>query len=138
MRIEHHIDIPAPAPLVFALNTDVEAWPRLTPTVTSVELLDGRPLALGGRARIKQPGQRRSVWTVTALVPDLTFTWEARAMGVRMAATHLTEPTPTGCRNTLRLDLGGIGGRVLGTMLGRKLRSVLATENDGFRRAALA
>jgi hypothetical protein len=59
-------------------------------------------------------------------------------MGVPMSATHIVEPTPTGCRNTLRLDLGGPGGRVLGTVLGRKLRSVLATENEGFRRAALA
>jgi uncharacterized membrane protein len=138
MRIEHHIDIEAPAPLVFALNTDVEAWPRLTPTVTSVELLDPGPLALGSRARIVQPGQRPTVWTVTVFEPDRTFTWEARAMGVPMAATHVVEPTPTGCRNTLRLDLRGPGGRVLGTLLGRKLRSVLTTENDGFRRAALA
>jgi uncharacterized membrane protein len=138
MRIEHHIDIEATAPLVFALNADVEAWPRLTPTVTAVELLDDHPLELGSRARIKQPGQRPTVWTVTAFEPDRTFTWEARAMGVAMTATHIVEPTPTGCRNTLRLDLGGLGGRVLVTLLGRKLRSVLATENDGFRRAALA
>jgi hypothetical protein len=135
MRFEDQLEIAAPAPLVFAINADVRHWPAMTPTVTSVELLDG-PLALGARARIKQPGQRPTVWTVTAFEPDRSFTWTARLLGVRMAATHLVEPTAAGARNTLRLDLDGFGGRLLGMLLGRKLRSVLATENAGFRTAA--
>lgn len=135
MRIEDQLEIEAPVPLVFALNADVERWPELTPTVTSVELLDG-PLALGARARIKQPGQRPTVWTVTAFEQDRTFSWEARTLGAHMVATHVVEPTAAGTRNTLRLDLHGIGGRILGTLLGRKLRSVLATENAGFRTEA--
>lgn len=135
MRFEDHLEIEAPAALVFAINTDVERWPEFTTTVTSVELLDG-PLALGARARIKQPGQRPTVWTVTAFEQDRTFSWEARALGAHIVATHFVEPTPAGARNTLRLDLHGIGGRLLGTLLGRKLRSGLATENAGFRTEA--
>jgi uncharacterized membrane protein len=135
MRIEHHIVIDAPVSDVFALNIDVERWPSLTPTVTSVELLDG-PLAVGARALIKQPGQRPTVWTVTELEPDHRFAWRARVIGVSMVATHVVEPTDGGCRNTLSLELHGAGGRLFGAVLGRNLRSVLATENEGFRRAA--
>ena len=133
--IEHQLEIEAPAPLVFEINADVERWPELTPTVRSVTLLDG-PLALGARARIEQPGQRPTIWTVTAFEPGRTFSWEARTLGARMVATHLVEPTATGARNTLRLDLHGLGGRVLALVLGRTLRRVLATENAGFRAEA--
>jgi hypothetical protein len=136
MRIEHHIDIEAPPSIVFALNTDIERWPTLTPTVTSVDRLDQGPLRVGSQARIKQPGQRPTVWTVEAHEPDHRFEWSAKAMGMHMTATHLVDPTPTGARNTLRLDVSGAVARVLGPLLRRKMRAVLATENEGFRREA--
>ncbi len=136
MRIEHHVDIDASPSIVFALNTDIERWPSLTPTVTSVERLDHGPLRVGSQARIKQPGQRPTVWTVATLEPDHCFVWSAKAMGMRMTATHLVEATHNGARNTLRLDISGGGARLLGPVLRRKLQTVLATENEGFRREA--
>ncbi len=136
MCIEHHIDIDASPSIVFGLNTDIERWPAITPTVTSVARLEEGPLRVGSRALIKQPGQRPTVWTVSVLEPEQRFVWGATAMGMRMVATHRVEPTPTGVRNHLRLDLDGALARVIGPLLGRKLRAVLATENEGFRREA--
>ena len=46
------------------------------------------------------------------------------------------DPTDTGCRNTLRLDLSGRGAGLMGALLGRRLRNILRTEAEGFRRAA--
>ena len=137
MRFEHHLDINAPAATVFALNTDIEAWPRLTPTVTSVRRLDDGPLRPGSQALVKQPGQRATVWTVTTFDPDHSFVWHAKVMGVKTVATHVVNPTPTGCRNSLILEMTGRGSRVFGGLLGRKLRKVLRTENEGFHREAL-
>jgi uncharacterized membrane protein len=136
MRIEHQLDIEAPPSVVFALTTDVERWPTLTPTVTSVERLDDGPLRVGSQARLKQPGQRPTVWTVTTLEPDRTFVWTATATGMHMTATHVIEATSTGTRNTLRLDLSGWAAPIVGRLARGKLRATLATENDGFRREA--
>jgi hypothetical protein len=136
MRIEHHIDIQASPSIVFALNIDIERWPTLTPTVTSVDRLDEGPLRVGSQARIKQPGQRSTVWTVAALEPDHRFAWGAKAMGMRMVATHLVEPIAVGARNSLSLDITGFGVRLMGPLLRHKLQSILATENEGFRQEA--
>lgn len=136
MYIEHHIDIDASPSIVFALNVDVERWPAITPTITSVARLDEGPLRVGSRTLIKQPGQRPSVWTVSVLEPEQRFVWGATAMGMRMVATHRVEPTPTGARNHLRLDLDGGLARIIGPLLRRKLIAILATENEGFQREA--
>ena len=136
MLIEHRLDIEAPPSVVFALNTNIERWPSLTPTVTSVERLDQGPLRVGSQARIKQPWQRPTVWTVTALEPDARFVWGAASAGVTAVATHLVEPTPSGARNVLRLELSGVGARLLSPLLRRRLLTVLRTENEGFQREA--
>jgi hypothetical protein len=136
MRIEHHTDIEAPPAVVFALTIDIERWPQLTPTVTTVERLDQGPLRVGSQAYIKQPGQRRAVWTVDALEPDRRFVWSTTTSGIRMLATHLVEPIPSGSRSSLQVELSGIAAMFLGPLLRRKIQRVLATENDGFRREA--
>lgn len=122
--------------MVFAVNTDIERWPALTPTVTSVERLETGPLRVGSQARIKQPGQRPAVWTVDTHEPDHRFGWSTKVMGIHLTATHLVDPIPTGTRNTLRLDVSGVGARMLGRLLRGKMLAVLATENEGFRREA--
>ena len=137
MRIEHQLDIESPPSVVFALTIDVERWPSLTPTVTTVERLDDGPLRVGSQARLKQPGQRPTVWTVTALEPDRLFAWSATTFGMHMTATHLVAATPTGTSNTLRIDLSGWTAPIFGRLGRRKLLQTLATENDGFRREAL-
>ena len=78
MRFENTIEIDAPADRVWALTTDVESWPAITPTMTKVERLDNGPFHATSTARVKQPGQRAKVWTVTAFDPDHSFTWETR------------------------------------------------------------
>jgi Polyketide cyclase / dehydrase and lipid transport len=137
MRIEHHLDIDAPPSVVFALNIDIERWPTLTPTVTSVTRLDEGPLRAGSQALIKQPGQRATVWTVDTVEPDHRFVWSATTTGLRMVATHLVDPIPSGARNLLRIELDGPVARFVGPLLRRKLHTVLETENEGFRREAL-
>jgi uncharacterized membrane protein len=138
MMIEHELTIDAPVETVWALTLDVERWPSLTPTITSVERLDDGPLAIGSRARLRQPGQRPTVWTVTELEPGRRFAWAARVFGVRMTGAHGLTPAGAGCRNHLSLQLEGRGAGVLGRLAGRRLARAIATENAGFKRQAEA
>lgn len=136
MRWEHAATIEAPADVVWRLTTEVEQWPAIMPTVTSVVRLDEGPIRVGSRARIKQPGQSEAVWTVTRLRPGREFTWQTRRMGLTITGSHLLEEAGEHCRNTLAIELHGPGAPLLGLLLGRTFRRVLTTENAGFRAAA--
>jgi uncharacterized membrane protein len=136
MEWTHTQTIDAPAEIVWGLATDVAAWPEFMPTVQSVERLEEGLLRPGARARIKQPGQRLAVWTVTELTPGRTFTWESRRPGVTMTGHHRVEPDGSATRSTLVLTMSGPLAPVLGPVLGPLMRRVLRTENGCFAERA--
>jgi uncharacterized membrane protein len=138
MRIEDDLELAAPTESVWALTIDIERWPQLMSTVTSVERLDPGPLRAGSTARLKQPGQRATVWTVSEVDPGRRFAWWARTQGMRVVATHTLTPTGTGTRNHLAIDLDGPAAPVLGRVLRRRIARVLAAENAAFKAAAEA
>jgi len=138
MRIEHSIEIAAPVERVWDLTVDVEAWPALTPTITSVKRMEPGPLALGSTARIKQPAQGERTWTVTDFEPKQRFAWATRAMGVKMTGSHYLAPTAKGTKNTLAVDIEGALAPVLGLIVRGPIRSAITQENEGFKRAAEA
>ncbi|HEX6422388.1 MAG TPA: SRPBCC family protein [Acidimicrobiales bacterium] len=136
MRIEHTIDIAAPPEKVWALTVDVESWPELSPTMTAVERLDEGPLRVGSTARVKQPGQRAKVWTVTAVEQGRRFAWASRVFGTDMTATHTLHPTGEGTANTLTIDVTGRASGLVGRVIGGQIHNTLATENAKFKQAA--
>ena len=128
--------IEAPVDQVWALTIDVERWPELTPTMTSVERLDDGPLRVGSTARIVQPRQRPTVWTVTRLDAPHAFEWQAKVGTLTMTARHHLEAEGDGCRNHLDLVLTGFGHGLAARLLGGTMRQAIATENAGFKREA--
>ena len=138
VRIEDRIDISAPSAVVWDLTTDVETWPTFSPTMTRIDRLDIGPLMVGSQARVKQPGQRAAVWTVTAVTPGRSFTWTTRALGVEFAGTHEVVPVGDGCTNVLVLELRGRAAPVLGRLLAPVLRRAIRQENAGFKARAEA
>jgi uncharacterized membrane protein len=137
MQIETSLDIAAPVATLWALTLDVEAWPRITPTtMTSVDLLQAGPLAVGSSARIKQPGQRSKVWTVTEFVPEQRFAWQTRSRWLAITGRHVLEPTAAGTRNHLVIKLDGPLSRAIGPLVGRSIRRTIETENQAFKAAA--
>ena len=137
MLIEEAKDMDASAERVWAVTVDIERWPDLLPTVTRVERLDQGPLSVGSRARLKQPAQRPTVWTVTRLDAPAVFEWEAVVFGVPTRAMHRIEPLGTGrCRNTLALEMSGRGAGIVGRLFGRRMRAVLRAEHEAFEAAA--
>lgn len=137
MKLEHTVQIDAPVEVVWALTEDVEGWPAITPTMTSVERLDDGPLGVGSQARIKQPGQGARTWTVTRFEPGRTFAWSAKALGALMEGSHhLSEGPSGGCVNRLELEITGATASVVGRLLGGQLLKAITTENEGFKRSA--
>jgi uncharacterized membrane protein len=137
--ITDELVIDAPVERVWELTLDVEAWPSITPTMTSVERLDHEPLAVGSRARVKQPGQRATVWTVTRLEPPSVYEWGTTVLGVRMIGSHHLEAIDAGhTRNRLAVRLEGRGAGLLARLVAGRMRQAIRTENAGFKRAAEA
>lgn len=138
MRFDHDLLIQAPVETVWDLTLDVERWPETTPTITEVVRLDDGPLAVGSRARIKQPAQSARVWTVSRLEHPHEFEWGTSFGPVRMVGGHHLAPEGDGCRNRLSLEVTGFGSRVLWLLAGRAMRKAIVTENEGFKAAAEA
>ncbi|MDH4117359.1 MAG: SRPBCC family protein [Acidimicrobiia bacterium] len=138
MRYEHSIEINAPAETVWDLTLDVEGLPELTPTVTRAQRLDSGPMRVGSQARLKQPAQSERVWTVTVCDAPSHFEWTSKMGPMSFVGGHHIEATPSGCRNTLRIDLTGPGSGLFGRLIGSQIRKAIATENAGFKRVAEA
>ncbi len=138
MEITHELTIEAPVDVVWGLTEDVEAWPSTTPTMTRVERLDDGPLRAGSTARVKQPWQRATIWTVTRLEPGHVFEWRTRALGTDMVGRHTLSSEGAGCRNTLCVEVTGRGAPLFGKLLGGRIAAAIETENEGFKRAAEA
>ena len=136
--IRNEILIEADPAVVWALTIDVEGWPRLTPTVTEVTLLDDPPVALGTRARIKQPGQRAAVWTVSRVESGTEFEWWTKVGPVTMTGGHHLERVDRGCVNVLTLEVTGRGSGLVERIVGRRIAKAIDTENRGFKQAAEA
>lgn len=136
MGITNELRINTRPGAVWSLTIDVENWPKLTPTITSVERLDSGPLRIGSTARIKQPGQRPAVWTVTKLEPERRFEWETTVAGTRMVGTHDIRPEGDATINTLGVELAGPFAWALRLLAGRSIRKAITTENLGFQEAA--
>src|SRR6185295_7824848 len=113
MDVHVSVDIVAPPAIVWAVMVDVERWHEWTPSVRSIRLLGGKPLAIGSRALIRQPRLPPAVWTVTALEPGKHFTWRSGAPGVWVYAHHSIEALPEGSRATLTLRYEGAIARLM-------------------------
>ena len=138
MHLENAITIAVPVDRVWELTIDIERWPTLTPTILSVERLDGGELRIGSSARVRQPRMPLAVWTVTELEPLSRFVWEARILGSRFVGGHHLTSTSDGTQNTLTLDVNGWTTGLLSLAAGSAMRQAIATENEGFRRAAVS
>ncbi len=133
MDIERSIEIAAPRATVWGVMADVERWPEWTPTMTSVERLDGGPFAVGSRVRIRQPRLPTAVWTVTAFEPERYLEWQNASPGLESLAGHRLEGAAGGTRVTLSLRWRGWVAPVLRLFYGRLARRYVQTEAEGLK-----
>ena len=130
MHTEVTFPVPAPAPKVWSILSDVARWPTWTASMTEV-VLDG-PLEVGAVARIRQPRLPATAWTVTEVVPGRSFSWESKAPGSLAVGEH--EITPTGddtCEVRLMLDQTGPLGSAIGLLYRGLTKRYVQMEADG-------
>ena len=132
-------EVAAPVARTWDVVAQVERWPELTPSMTSVRLLAGEPLALGSKVRIKQPRLLPAVWTVTEFEEWRSFAWVSKSVGITTVARHRLDPAgDNACLLTLSLDASGPLVRLFGPMVRRLSGRYVAMEANGLKRAAEA
>lgn len=140
MQLTHVVEIAATPEVVWAANEDVERWPELSRSMERVERLDEGALVLGSRARIKQPRMPSAVWVVAELERGVSFRWESRQMGMRMAAVHELASTQTlegdgavGTTLTLVVEMSGVVARLAWPFARGIARRSMKLEAAGFK-----
>ena len=128
------VDVAAPVERVWEVLTDVERWPDWTDSVTGARLLDERPLRVGSRVELSQPRIPTGAYTVTALEPYRSFSWEQRQPGSTVVAHHECTPLPEGgTRVELRVVMSGALGGIVGRLYRRLTDRYLAMEAAGLK-----
>ena len=134
MITESSVEIDAAAATVWDVFVDVEHWPEMTESVTSLVALDGPGLEVGKRFEIKQPRMPKLVWEVTAVEPGVSWTWRQKSPGGTTFATH--EVIPQGEARTLvkqRIDQRGVVGVTVGVLMLRMTKRYLDLEGQGLK-----
>ena len=137
MEFSIETDVDAPADVVYAVLTDVEAWPEWTDTVTRVERLGdtSRPLAVDSRIRIMQPKVPPAEYTVTELEAGRGFRMMSRSPGATVVANHWVERLADArSRVTLSVTFSGWLGSVIARMSRNMTKRYLAEEAAGLKR----
>ncbi|WP_161965165.1 SRPBCC family protein [Ornithinimicrobium cerasi] len=113
---------------VWAVLSDVDAWPRWVPTVTSVARAsgpDGTPTnpatapGVGSVFEVVQSRLGRARWVVTEWEVGRSFTWVSWRPGVRSTATHRLRAEQGGTGIELGISWSGQGARVVRALVGR-------------------
>src|SRR5690242_19461081 len=137
MIIQQTVDIAAPPHRVWDVMIDVERWPEWTSSVTSVEVLDGGPLRVGSRARIRQPRLAAAVWTVTTIEPGRYFEWRSVLPGLTSIGGHRVEAQGSDrSRVRLSVEWKGMLAPLINLIYGDLSRRYVDTEAEGLKRRA--
>lgn len=128
------VDIRATPQRVWAVLSAIEDWPQWTPSVRSVERLDAGPLAVGSRARIRQPKLLPAVWRITSIEKGGAFTWVTRSPGLSVTARHVVEAAPDGSRATLSIRFEGLLAPLVAVLTHRLNNRYLGLEGAGLKR----
>lgn len=134
MVVENVIHIDASPDTVWNVTTDVARWPEWTPTVTNIQLVTPPPFGLGSVARIRQPAQPESEWTVTEFIAPRRFAWETRRTGLHMTGVHDVAPDAGGTRSTLQVHASGFLAVLFRPLLASAFRRAITAENAGLKR----
>ena len=134
MPFEMTVEIEASPDKVWAILADVERWPEWSASMANVERLNGEPLALGARVRVKQPRMPTLVWKVTELDPGQSFSWQSDSTGVTTVGSHVVKATANNrVTVTLGIHQSGPLAPVIGLLTSKIIRRYVKMEAEGLK-----
>ena len=128
------IDISASPDRVWSVMSDIERWHEWTASITSVERLTSGALAIGSKARVRQPKLLPAVFDVTSWDPPRSFEWVTRSGGVTAVARHSVEPLGAGARAHLSVEFSGLLAPLVVWFAGDLTNRYLEMEAAGLKR----
>jgi uncharacterized protein YndB with AHSA1/START domain len=134
VELEYSIAIDATPERVWEVMADVERWPEWTASMSEVRLVEGDRLAVGARARVRQPKLPPATLEVTAFEPLRGFTWVANSPGVTFVGTHALAPADRGVTVTLGVSFRGALAGIVGLFTSRMTRRYVQLEAEGLKR----
>jgi uncharacterized membrane protein len=139
MRYERAVEIDATAEKVWSVLVDVKDWPSWTPSVRQVEPLDDSDVKVGSRFRVTQPMLKPSVWEITKLEPQRSFSWSTSVTGIVIDADHdIESDRPNGVTVTLRLTQRGPMVWLATLLAGSRTRRYVQAEANGLKQRSEA
>ncbi len=85
--------VAAPPDVVWALLTDLDAWPQWGPTVRSASI-EGGAVVEGARGTVVTPVGVPLPFTVTEVLPGRRWSWAVAGVP---ATSHAVQPSGAGC-----------------------------------------
>lgn len=137
-QFKTEIDIAATPGRVWDVMRDVERWPEWTASISKMTLLDPQPLAIGKRVRVLQPELPPAVWKFTVIEPDKGFEWVTGNFILRMVAAHWIEPTASGVKVFLTIDVSGWLAGYVAKQYGDLTRQYMGIEARGLKASSEA
>ena len=113
--------------------SDIERWPEMTTSISSVTRTSNGPLALGSTARVKQPRLAPADFTITLWQPGRRFEWVTKTALVSARADHIVEPTSRGSRVTLSVEYNGPLSGLVAWLYGNLTTRYLSMEAEGLK-----
>ena len=133
-KVHTSVDINAPAAVVWAVLSDVEAMPQWTKSMSNVRREDIGDFTVGSTAVVTQPRLGTGRWTVTECTPLRSFAWVVTRPGITTAGIHLLEPTPDGVKVTLTIEHRGPLAAVVALLTSPMTRRHIHMEAAGLKR----
>lgn len=123
MKVEHRIQVAAPAQAIFRIYEDVSNWHTWDPDTKQASWQG--PFELGSRGRLVPTKGRAVPMVLTERVQDSRFTVESKIPLFRMRFEHELLPHAGMTEVVHRVSLSGPLTLVLGRMLARQLNAGL-------------
>lgn len=139
VRLEHRVEITAPAEAVWAILEDIDHWGTWNPVYTRAQ--GTAKLGQSIKLTIKLPGMapQRGRGTIVAAEPCRSLHFHSDVFGGLVRATRTFDITPTSATTCTVFGgevFAGLLGPVLARAVGQRVRAAIEAVNQALKQAA--